>query len=270
MSQEIICSIIIPVYNGSKFIEKTIKSCLDQTLRQKIEIIAVDDCSKDDSYQILSQYSGMQNITIIKNEVNLGLMKTNNKAASMAQGTYLLFLGHDDMLEANHVEVMVSECDENVSLVHCNANLIDENDQVFSRGVNDTMQIYRNFFINYYISTRNIVHSTGALVSKKHFDMVHGWSEVYKNYGEWLLWAKLSSVAKVKYTTKVRALYRRHATNITNTFVEPEVKKELYQYRLLCTQEGSKNIKNPFVLLAVKLTNIYINAKERADAEKNS
>ncbi len=262
MKKDIVCSIIIPVYNGSKFIKKTIESCLQQTLVKEIEIIIVDDCSKDDSYEIISEYDCLDNVTVVQNESNLGLMKTNNKAASMAQGKYLLFLGHDDMLETNHVEMMLLECDDEVSLVHCNANLIDEDDIVFSRGVNDMMQKYRNFFIHYYISTRNIVHSTGALISTKHFKQVDGWNEEYKNYGEWLMWAKLSRVGKVKYSTKVRALYRKHATNITNTFIQPEVKKELFQYRLLCIKEGSRNLQNPLLLVAVKLTNIYLNAKE--------
>jgi len=259
----IICSIIIPVYNGSKFLEETIQSCLSQTVLEKIEVIIIDDCSTDDSYKIIEKFKDMDHIVILKNEHNLGLMKTNNKAASLAQGKYLLFLGHDDLLEANHIEVMIAEVDENTALLHCNANIIDENGKIFSRGVNDIMQSYRNYFFHYYIATRNVVHSTGALVNAKYFSMVNGWNEDYKNYGEWLLWAKLSSVGKVKYTTKVRALYRKHSTNITNTFTQKSVKKELFQYRLLCIQEAKKSIKNPLCLLAVNVTNFYKNTKEK-------
>ncbi len=259
----IMCSIIIPVYNGSEFLEQTIQSCLQQTALEKIEVIIIDDCSTDNSYEIIHKFKDTSNVVVLKNEYNLGLMKTNNKAACVAQGQYLLFLGHDDLLEANHVEVMLGELDENTALLHCNANIIDENGKIFSRGVNDMMQKYRNYFFKYYIATRNIVHSTGALVSTKHFNMVNGWNEDYKNYGEWLLWAKLSSVGEVKYTTKVRALYRKHSTNITNTFTQKSVKKELFQYRLLCIEKAKKSIKNPLCLLAVSVTNFYKNSKEK-------
>jgi len=253
---EILVSIIIPVYNGEKFLKETIESCLNQTFVEKIEIIIVDDCSKDDSVKIIKGLLS-PHIRFIQNDINLGLMKTNNKAVEMARGKYLLFLGHDDVLVPKHVEIMFSELDENTAILHCNANLINENNKIFGRGVNDIKQRYRNFFIKYYLSLGNVIHSTGALVSHKHLKLVNGWDETYKNYGEWLLWCKLMAVGEIKYTTSIRALYRKHATNITNTFVKPEVQRELHQYALLCKKEGIKNIHNALGRWLVTTINKY-------------
>jgi len=257
----ILVSIIIPVYNGKKFLKETIESCLHQTLINNIEIIIVDDCSQDNSLQIMEQFSLETSITIIQNEHNMGLMKTNNKAVSIAKGKYLLFLGHDDCLEKEHVEIMSKVFDEHTSIVHCNSNLIDENGKIFGRGLNDVKQYIRNYFLNYFLVLGNVIHSTGTLIDREYFDKTGGWDETYKNYGEWLLWCKLSCAGSVKYTTKVRAQYRKHATNITNTFVQPEVKQELHAYALMCREEAKKCITNSLLLSVLKKINYYKDAK---------
>ncbi len=254
-------SVIIPVYNGEKFIKETIESCLNQTAIEKIEILIIDDCSKDKSLQIIKAFESNRAIKIIENKENLGLMKSNNKAVSLAQGDYFLFLGHDDCLEPEHIEIMLSECDEQTAIVHCNSNLIDASGKVFGRGHHDIKQRIRNYFINYFLSLGNVIHSTGTLIQRRYFEQAGGWDERYKNYGEWLLWSRLACVGKVKYTTKVRALYRKHNTNITNTFTQPEVKKELDMYASVCKMEAMKCIGNPFILWWIKKVN-HISGKK--------
>jgi len=251
----ILVSIIIPVYNGEKFIKETIESCLNQTFLDSLEILIIDDCSKDNSMQIIKQFDSSGHIKIIQNIDNLGLMKSNNKAVLRARGKYLLFLGHDDCLVNNHVEVMIKESNDQTAIVHCNSNLIDAEGKIFGRGHHDIKQQVRNYFINYFLSLGNVIHSTGTLIQRSYFEQVGGWDEGYKNYGEWLLWCRLACVGKVKYTTKVRALYRKHSTNITNTFTEPEVKKELHTYALVCRSEAMKCIRNPLVLWSIKVLN---------------
>ena len=133
--KEIICSIIIPVYNGEKFIEKTINSCLEQSIAGSIEIIAVDDCSSDSSLKILRNLELQHpNIFVYDNAINLGISKSVNKSLSLAKGEYVIFLGHDDLLRPNHLDTMISEFDYDTSFVHCNADLIDSNDIIFGVG----------------------------------------------------------------------------------------------------------------------------------------
>lgn len=242
---EMLCSILIPVYNGEKFLEKTIKSCLAQTIADKIEIIAIDDRSSDSSLEILEKFALLSpNVIAKRNEENMGIIKTVNKAASMAKGKYLMFLGHDDMLYRNHIEQMLKEFDDETSFVHCNADLIDKDDNIFGAGVDDANQLKKTKNIKYYLALGNVVHSTGVIIQKSFFDKVGGWDESYRNYGEWLLWIKLSSIGNVKYSTKVKALYRRHDTNITNSFEDKNVKPELLKFYEDCQQIAIANIDN--------------------------
>lgn len=251
------CSIIIPVYNGVKFIEKTIQSCLDQTV--PIEIIVINDGSTDNSEKIILPYVD-EGLIYIRNDINLGLMKSLNRAVKYTHSDYLLFLGHDDMIRANHVDLMLKEFDANTAFVHCNADLIDKDDTIIGLGVNDKIQLRAIKYIKEYLALSNIIHSTGAIINKKYFDKSGRWDEQFKNYGEWLLWIKLANIGKVKYSTKVRALYRRHDTNITNSFEDENIKPELMSYYQLCQSNALLNINNIykkyFVITFLTLRNV--------------
>lgn len=244
----ILCSILIPVYNGEKFLEMTIKSCLAQSLIDNIEIIVVDDCSNDSSFEIMQKLaSSHPNIIALENDINLGISKTVNKAVSLAKGKFILLLGHDDMLRQNHIEIITNEFDDETAFVHCNADLINKDNTIFGTGVDDNLQIKKTKSIKYYLTMGNFIHSTGTIIRKKCFDDVGGWDEQYRNYGEWLLWIKLSSVGKVKYSTQIKASYRRHDTNITNSFEDKNVKPELLEYYKLCKNTAISKIDNVFM-----------------------
>lgn len=243
------CSIIIPVYNGEKFIDKTIQSCLNQTV--PVEIIIINDASKDRSEEYILSYSDNR-IIYIKNDTNLGVMKSLNKAVKYAHSDYLLFLGHDDMLRANHVTSVLREFENDTAFIHCNADLIDVNDMIIGLGVNDLKQLQKTKYIKESLLISNIVHSTGTIINKKYFDQIGGWDERFKNYGEWLLWIKLANVGKVKYCTQVKAMYRRHETNITNTFTDANVKIGLNIFFRYC-RKTALELFRPNLLTRIKL-----------------
>lgn len=260
----VLCSIIIPVYNCEKFIEKTIKSCLSQSLIEHIEIIVIDDCSKDSSYEIVKNLTTLHsNIIVLKNENNLGMNKSINKAASIAKGKYITILGHDDMLRRNHIEFMIEEFNDDTSFVHCNSDLIDKDDNIFGVGVDDKVQIKATENIKYYIALGNVVHSTGQVIRKKNFDEIGGWDEEYRNYGEWIVWIKLISVGKAKYSTRIRALYRKHDTNMTNTFSDRKVSSELVKYYNYCHMHAIGKLDNIVIKSLIKLYLLYMNIKRK-------
>lgn len=261
MSKQIVCSIIIPVYNGEKFIKQTIKSCLAQSIIDNIEIIVIDDGSKDRSFEIIKHFETIcPNVIAIKNENNMGINKTINKATLMAKGNYILFLGHDDMLRPKHIETILDDFDNDTSFIHCNADLIDKDNNIFGVGVNDRVQINRTKFLKYYLITSNVVHSTGAIIQKKFLYVAGGWDEQFRNYGEWLLWIKLASLGKVKYSTQIRALYRRHDTNLTNSFEDANIKVKLLNYYKFCQDTALSKTKNLFIK---KLILLYIHNVSR-------
>ena len=96
-------SIIIPVYNSSKYIKSCLDSILNQTFKN-FEVIIIDDGSTDNSYDILKEYSTKNtSIKLFKNS-NHGVSFTRNYGISLAQADYLCFIDSDDWIDENYLE----------------------------------------------------------------------------------------------------------------------------------------------------------------------
>jgi glycosyltransferase involved in cell wall biosynthesis len=100
-------SVIIPAYNA----EKTIGRCLDSVLCQapEMEIIIVDDCSTDQTYDVCKEYqSRYSNIVLIQNDHNIGQGLSRNKGIEAASGKYLSFVDSDDTISQYMYSDMLS------------------------------------------------------------------------------------------------------------------------------------------------------------------
>lgn len=104
-------SILVPVYGVEKFIEKCVRSLMEQTY-EDIEYIFVDDCSPDKSVEILEnvvkQYD-RDEVTVIRHEKNKGVGATRRTALLSATGDYILYADSDDYLETDAVSKLVDE-----------------------------------------------------------------------------------------------------------------------------------------------------------------
>lgn len=91
---ERIVSVIIPAYNC----RHTLKEAIDSVLVQEVplEVIVVDDCSKEDLTPVMEQYRGDDRVVYVKNEKNMGVAASRNRGISLAKGEYIAFLDSDD------------------------------------------------------------------------------------------------------------------------------------------------------------------------------
>lgn len=110
-------SVLVPVYNVSQFIERCLHSLFSQT-HHSIQFVFVDDCTPDDSFEILKkillQYPLRQNdVKILKHEINRGLAAARNTGVENADGEYVLHMDSDDYAELNMVEEMYLEARKN-------------------------------------------------------------------------------------------------------------------------------------------------------------
>lgn len=99
-------SIVLTTYNSSHCISKTINSLLDQTFKN-FELIIIDDCSKDNTTEIVKSFSDSR-ICFIQNEKNLGVSQSRNKAMALAKGRYIVPSDHDDISLPEKIEKQVS------------------------------------------------------------------------------------------------------------------------------------------------------------------
>lgn len=112
MKEELV-SIVVPVYNAEKFLKDTIKTVEEQTY-EKWELILVNDCSKDNSTQIITDaIEKNSRIRLINLEKNSGAAMARNKGIEEANGKYVAFLDADDLWENDKLQKQVEFMQKN-------------------------------------------------------------------------------------------------------------------------------------------------------------
>lgn len=126
--QPIKVSVIIPVYNVGKYLDRCLESILGQT-EKNIEILCIDDCSTDDSLSILKNYAKTDGrIHIFKNEQNLGQAYSRNIGLDAAKGEFITFVDSDDYIDNRAMEEMYNSAKKRkLDLLFCDAKIIQEN-----------------------------------------------------------------------------------------------------------------------------------------------
>ena len=134
MEQDLI-SVIIPVFNVEKFVSESIESILNQTYRH-LEIIIVDDCSTDKTWEILQTWAQKDDrIVLIRNNVNSKIVTSLNNALAASKGEYIARMDGDDVAHPERIERQYRYLCERreISLVGVSTISIDENGSEFAR-----------------------------------------------------------------------------------------------------------------------------------------
>ena len=117
-------SVIVPVYKVETFIERCIRSLMEQTL-QDVEFVIVDDCSPDNSISIaqavIQDYPGRkEQVKLIRHNVNQGLPAARNSGLTVASGEYVFHCDSDDFVEPAMLEQLYRAAkDEKADIVWC-------------------------------------------------------------------------------------------------------------------------------------------------------
>lgn len=119
-------SVLIPIWNVEKYIERCLRSVFEQTVADQAEFILVNDCSPDNSMKIaetvINDYPHLKNqIKVINHEINRGLAAARISAFSQAQGKYIINVDSDDWVEPNYLEELLNAAErEDADVVGCN------------------------------------------------------------------------------------------------------------------------------------------------------
>ena len=146
-NNEVIISVIVPVYNAEKYIREAIESVLNQTFT-KWELILIDDGSSDRSGEICNEFSEKDNRIKTIHTKNKGVSSARNTGIDKAIGNWIIFLDSDDYWKRNMLETMLSYS-ETVDLVVCSITevpVIDNHCLVkkvtYYDGIQDTIKDY--------------------------------------------------------------------------------------------------------------------------------
>lgn len=238
-------SIAMTTYNGEKYIKQQLDSILNQTYTD-IELIICDDCSVDNTLNILKEYSKKDfRIKIFKNENNLGFKKNFEKAISLCHGEYIALSDQDDIWTNTHLEILLKSI-EGYSISCGNAEMIDGNGNTMNKFLNEVDGLL-------YIKDLNKL-SYRIMFNSNCFQ---GASMLFKsNYLKKLLpipdeipfhdvWFSLcaSIEKKLNYTFQVVTKYRQHGNNVTFNNHNKRKEKGIQQLKkyILFLKNGMKS-----------------------------
>lgn len=177
-------SVITPVYNVASVIERTLDSMLMQNYKD-LEIVLVDDCSKDNSAEIIAKYTAKYpNIVYHKQEKNGGAAVARNTALNLAKGRYVAFLDSDDLWCEGKIEKQLSFMKENDAAICCTAmDCIDEND----KPLNSVREVRENISYKFLLKNTMIATSTVMIDRNKTGDFQMPLRRGGQDYATWLM-----------------------------------------------------------------------------------
>lgn len=217
-------SIVLPTYNGERYIRESIESILDQTFTDW-ELIIVNDCSTDATSDIIKEYTAKdKRIKIIHNKTNQKLPASLNIGFVKAEGEYLTWTSDDNIYFNNAIERMVSVLKDNIEyeMVCADMRWIDEYGTVLKNEelyYDDKMQCFRNLVGACFMYKRAVIEQVGEYDT----DL-----PLVEDYDYWLRIKKLFGV--IHRIPCVLYDYRTHFGSLTET-KRQEVQKQLMRMR---------------------------------------
>lgn len=206
---EELVTIITPSYNTASYIAETIQSVLNQTYKSW-ELIIVDDCSTDDTDQVVQQFLDDKRIRYIKNRANSGAAVSRNRALREAKGRWIAFLDSDDLWMPNKLEKQIRFMKKNkYHFSYTEYEEIDENGKPLGIRVSGPKRITKLGMYAYcwpgcltVMYDRNVVGNIQIADIKKNND--------------YAMWLKVCRKADCYLYPQIMARYRKRTGSISN------------------------------------------------------
>ncbi|HJV34457.1 glycosyltransferase family 2 protein [Geomonas sp.] len=203
-------SVLMPVYNGEKYLSQAIDSVLSQTM-QDFELLVIDDGSRDRSIEIISGYHDPR-LRLLVNGENLGLVKTRNKAISESVGEFVAFLDCDDIALPERLQKQRSFLEEHPDFGMVGSWIEIMDGEGVCREVMrypaapeeiPALLIFGNYF-----------SQSAVMIRKSSLPAVSYRSE-YPVAEDYDLWVRMATLAKVWNLPQVLTRYRVHTPSAT-------------------------------------------------------
>ena len=269
-------SIIIPNYNHKIYLEERIQSILNQTF-QDFEIIILDDCSTDSSYEIIEKYRNNPKVSqIIYNTINSGSTFIQwNKGFELAKGKYIWIAESDDFCEKELLELLVTKLEEEKNNVvsFCLSQFVDENGikiPPFIKKENKGKIYNGRTFISLFMADANIINNaSSALFRSDIIPLISPEYMKYKAAGDRLFWINLAKHGNVCMLKSPLNYFRQHQIKVSpsklingTTFYEDyNIVKSLFSESYI-SKHRIFFIKNHYINIANKINEMPNHVRE--------
>ena len=209
-SPQIKITVLLPVYNGEKYLAEAIESILNQTYKN-FEFLIINDGSTDSSVKIIESYNDPR-IRLIHNEKNIRIISTLNKGIHLARGEYIARMDCDDISLSNRLEMQVAYLDKHseVGILGGGVQIIDEKKNIISESIRPLTHFQNKWKL---LFGTTLLHPT--VMYRKHLIAEHGgYSHDFIHCEDYDLWSRLCESAVINQIPDVLLLLRKHDHNI--------------------------------------------------------
>ena len=207
-------SIVLPSYNGEKYIAESIQSVIDQSFKDW-ELIIVNDCSKDKTLEIARSFAEKDSrIIVISNEINQKLPGSLNVGFGIAKGKYLTWTSDDNKYKENALEIMNNYLDshQDVDMVSMNMDIIDENGNFLCEFL-ETYTYERN--MEYLMHGCNV--GAAFMYRKEIAEKIGKYDTDTFCAEDYDYWCRIALEGKIDYTNDNIYMYRIQSGSLTAT-----------------------------------------------------
>lgn len=208
-------SIITPMYNSEKFVEATIRSVINQTYKNW-EMIIVDDCSTDNSSNIVKLYvENDSRIKYIRTKSNKGVSYARHLALKVAKGQFIAFLDSDDIWNENKLDKQISfMIEKNCAISFTSYELMDENNERLGKIINVPSKVDYNTLLK-----GNILGCLTVVVDKSKLDFEMKMRGV--RHEDYVLWLSILKKGNIAYGINENlALYRKSSNSLSGNKIK--------------------------------------------------
>ncbi len=212
-------SIIVPNYNHAPFLKQRLDSIFNQTF-QDFEVIILDDCSTDNSKEIIEQYRSNPKVShVIYNEKNSGSpFKQWAKGFELARGEYIWIAESDDWAEQDFLKKLVLPLNNpSTYIAFSNSTIVyPDKAEIDIKGIKSD-EIYDgiDFIKNKMCSSNYILNASSVLFKKKVLSKISTKYASFKSSGDWQFWIEICSLGDVFFTPQKLNFNNRHGKNTT-------------------------------------------------------
>lgn len=231
-------SVLMPVYNGAKFLAATIENILSQSYKN-IELIIVDDGSRDSSYSIANQYSLIDNRIKLFTQPHIGAWAARNKAFQESSGEYIQYMDADDLLSYQKIEKQIELLDDTNEY-----SIISSEWDFFYLDITEAKFPYRCIYRDYskaidmsidMLNSGEMMLVSCWLIHRKIISQAGGWEQNITIKDDVLFFTKVLALAhKVIFCPNAYVYYRKGHTSLstTNTCSEQYLKSALAAFKI--------------------------------------
>lgn len=234
-------SVIIPNYNHAPFLKERIDSVLNQTYKN-IEVILLDDCSSDNSREIIESYRGHEKISHIEyNTTNSGsTFKQWEKGINIAKGEWIWIAESDDVAHNNFLSILTQYLTDNAAIIFCRSQIITENGEKIdefnpsNNEVVDSFDLKGYLFVEQNMILNNwISNASSVIFSKNKYLNQVSIPSYYKLSGDYLAYLQLSKNSNVIFESRTLNFYRIHSETVRNKYANKTPKEAINNVKFL-------------------------------------